>query len=209
MRLISKVDAERLWVKYYTACAHVLFVAEFVVCKYGKTSREGAASMRLESIVVSTLACMFDYASDCGVNIPQGTAHPTLDLSRWTRRDSRVGDGWTEYPTFRGQMPLPIPSLPGGRLRKATPCTIEEHRVLGISLERARVTFMGLYADLAHSIGKTRRPCMMINKCSKAVGRLKDVMDDAVCRENQRAPDQDVTRCYYGLHVNELKGFEA
>lgn len=163
-------------------------------------------SIRIETIIMGTLACMFDYASDCGVNIPQGTATPTLDLSAWTTRDSRVGDGWFEYPTFRGQMPLPIPKLPGGRLRKKTPCTMEEHRVLGISLERARVTFMGLYVDLANTIGKSRRPCIMLDKCSNAVAKLKSIMDDAVCGENPSAPDYDVTRIYYGL---EAKEFEA
>lgn len=206
MRLIPKEEAQKLWVKYYTACAHALFVAEFVVCKYGKTSREGAASMRLESAITSTLACLFDYASNCGVNIPQGTSTPTLDVSRWTEFQSRVGRGWTEYPDFRGQMPLPIPKLPGGRLRKKTPCTMEEHRVLGISLERARVTFMGLYVDLANTIGKSRRPCIMLDKCSNAVAKLKSIMDDAVCGENPSAPDYDVTRIYYGL---EAKEFEA
>lgn len=206
MRLIPKEEAQKLWVKYYTACAHALFVAEFVVCKYGKTSREGAASMRLESAITSTLVCLFDYASDCGVNIPQGTSTPTLDVSRWTEFQSRVGRGWTEYPDFRGQMPLPIPKLPGGRLRKKTPCTIEEHRVLGVSLERARVTYMRLYVDLANTIGKTRRPCVMLDKCSNAVAKLKSIMDDAVCGENPSAPDYDVTRIYYGL---EAKEFEA
>lgn len=205
MKKISKESAQRLWVAYYTACAHALFVAEFVVCKYGKTSSEGAASMRLESAIISTLACMFDYASDCGVNIPQGTATPTLDLSRWTKFQSRVGQGWIEYPNFRGQMPLSIPDLPGGRLRKKTPCTINEHRVLGVSLERARVTYMRRYVDLANEIGKTRRPCMMLDKCQKAVERLKNIMDEAVCGEYPEASDQEVTRCYYGLEVKEFE----
>lgn len=73
--------------------------------------------------------------------------------------------------------------------------------MLGISLERARVTFMGLYVDLANAIGKSRRPCMALNKCSKAVERLKNRMDETVCGENPEVSDYDATRVYYGLTV--------
>jgi hypothetical protein len=84
---------------------------------------------------------------------------------------------------------------------KYTPLTLEQHQRRGKQVKLARQELFDFVAEVYAHYPKTGRESKAAAAALHAVDHLKNVMDDAVCRENQRAPmseSQTLTHCYYG-----------